>query len=392
MTYGHNSFSWKTIAAIAGATGSLSLRDIGNIVKKKQEEIIKKKLQHKLLGASTETKTTNSMKLIGPLSGSEATTYSHFKFNPRHRKQRYNHNKATCSSGTLVDHNCYRVKSKVAITAWDFKCVMNKTNLQLWQQVIPATGVGASSDSKRQVHGSTTLENKVTIETANEQTKGRQLYMLSHYKHQFMYQNRNKHPVWIELWDIVIKEGSGNISNNDPISIITSFVPTNEGYSSTLGSMGFTSAEGMTYTHPDFKLSDNKQFHDRWTKKKYTKIRLQPGETHVHSVSATPKFVWDFYGIDSFSGLVEWGGITQGTLMRATGDMVHQEAGDLLPTIDGTNVDVIEVRKVWLRQIDPWRDVFHLNISPTYPSYNAERDTVGRIELENPADTTGKID
>lgn len=40
--HGHNSFSWKTIAAIAGATGSLSLRDIGHIVKKNKRKQLKK--------------------------------------------------------------------------------------------------------------------------------------------------------------------------------------------------------------------------------------------------------------------------------------------------------------------------------------------------------------
>lgn len=331
------------------------------------------------------------MKLIGPLAGSEATTYSHFKFLPKHRKLRFNHSKVTCTSGSLVDHNCYRVKSNVARTAWDWKCLLNKNNLQKWQQIIPAPS-SSDSDPKRQVFGSDGFQNKATAETKNQGFRGRQMYMVQHYKHQFMYQNRNKHPVFIELWDIVAKTSAQDPSLIDPFNMLDAFPEDNEGLAGAPVTRGFTGAADINIYHPDFKLWTCKQFYDVWQKKHYTRIRLQPGETHVHTVSASPKFVWDFYGIDSITGLQNWQGITQGTLMRAIGDVVHQETGSYLPTIDGTNIDVIEVTKVWLRQVDPWRDVFHYNIGTAYPSDNGARDAVGRVELEDPQDTLGKVD
>lgn len=278
----------------------------------------------------------------------------------------------------------------MAVTAWKFSALMNTANLENWRSIIPTGDSGGTTDSKRQLFGSSTLnDNHVTQETANRSGGATPLQVHS-YDHQFKLQNRNKHPCFIDIWDVSLKESTHTNANSDPEGLLGLYA-SNEGSAPYYYAHGGTLSASMTYTHPDFKLGYSKEFVDVWTKKHHTRVRLQPGEEHIHTVKAHLQFVYDKYSLDN-NGITEFGGITQGCLFRATGDMVHDTdavEGTYLPTIDGTYVDIIEVWKVNISQVDPWRDTFHLNISTIYPAAGHGRETVARVELENPTETTG---
>lgn len=398
--------SYKTLLALAGAAGSMHMQRQNYASPPRSQQYHSQNTDsgvYELLALGSSTRTSQSytktqeeeeckMKLLSPLVGSEATTYSHFRFHPRHRKQRFSHNKFTCSKGTVTDHNCHTEQSTVANAAWYFSALVTKPNMVSWNTLLPK-GVVADN-SKRQIipvgglAGSSA--NLVTGETGNRNLTNTPLQVHSYY-HQYKLQNRNKHPVYIDIWDIVAKESVSIAANADPLNVLQSYFPLNEGSAPYLYGTGgpLLGKPQMTYLHPDFKIGWCKEFVDLWTRKQHKRVRLQPGEEHIHTVTAKPNFIYDPYGLDNNAASVEWGGITQGTLFRQLGDMVHQESGSFYPTIDGTIVDYIDVWKVFLSQVDPWRDVFHLNIAADYPSKDGIRTTVGRIELENPTDTAG---
>lgn len=341
--------------------------------------------------------------LLKGLAGSDAVTYSHFAFHPRHRKQRYGHNKFTCTSGTVLSHNQSVMQSNVARTSWVFREVMNFPNFTTYSKIMPFSGTVTNSKRQALLTGGTVVTSSVdmgvlTKETINEQGPTSQAQVkLEWYKHQFKIINRNSHPCWVDLWDIVLKESPtfNNLSSVDPVAasgILQTYFPQNEGNGGFFyGSTGAgAAADPIVYDHPDFTLRHCKQFSDAWTTKKHTRVRLMPGEEHIHAVFAKPNFVYDNYGIDKMFANSAYGGITQGTLIRAVGDVVHAATAGL-PTIDGTILDLIEVIKVKISQVDPWRDIFDYNLSPAYPQFNATRDQVKRVELEQPSDAAGTL-
>lgn len=217
------------------------------------------------------------------------------------------------------------------------------------------------------------------------------------YKHQHRLINRNNHPVFIDIWDIVLKESAVTTGVVDPINVLNTAYPQNEAAANTFfygstGQGGIAGAASMTYVHPDFKIHTSKQFSDIWTKKNHVRVRLMPGEEHIHSVFVTTNFVYDPRYLDASLGLSGIGGITQGTLIRTLGDMVHGNAAATVPTIDGTLVDYIETYRVKISQVDPWRDVFDLMIAPPYDRVGDDRTSVARMELEQPTEDVGLQD
>ena len=357
-------------------------------------------------GVSNVPHARHGMELTKAYAGADAVTYSHFNWTARHRKQRFSHNKFTCSEGTVFYHKEDRIESEVANTAWVFREVMNGANWDKFSKTLPfsySTGGATINNAKRQVilnnSGLVRASNDndaLTYESTNEQSNVHPQVRVEWYKHQHRVINRNNHPVWIDIWDIVLKESAITTGVVDPINILNVAYPQNEAGANTFfygstGQGGIAGASNLTYIHPDFKIHVAKQFSDAWTRKKHTRVRLMPGEQHIHSVFVKSNFVYDPNYLDATLGCTNIGGITQGTLIRATGDIVHANitGTNSKPTIDGTLIDYMETYRVKLSQVDPWRDHFDLIISPPYTNAGMDRTSVARMELEVPTEEVG---
>ena len=403
MSYGHHNLNWRDVLAVIGGTGAATSyshsKNKGKLekslqkalIKKKERIIIKRLKKKKKKSEDSSDDEEKPMKLYSPIIAGENCTFSNYHFKARKVPFRGSKNKYTCSSGTMKADFEYVLSSLIGKTNWHWSVVNTRSAMYNLASLLPEgiNNAGTWDDNKRQTDGTFTGgvgagQNKVTTETkwrSGSNTNVR----IGKYTQQFKYQNMNDHPVIVDIYTLTYK--SEETTSLSPLTTLASYFPNNEAAGNSylyLGASGDLKADNaLTHEHPDFNLGMCKEFADKFTRKHHHRVRLAAGDEHIHTVHGYCGYTYDPYGRDSGAGPIIIG-VSQGVLTRVMGDMVVTNSTALVgadhATIDGTKVACLEVWNHHVWQVDPWRDIFHLNLSTNYKGYGELRSHVGRIE------------